>query len=83
MAKTAKLINTVSQGDDHFQQHYKLSDRGNVIVSQILGSFANETYIFPADDAGLITDYIEMEGSRRGIVTPENLLIELGYEVSK
>lgn len=79
--KTAKLIRTVSCGHDHFQQHYYLSDVGNVIVSQVYGEFAKETYIFPASDEGEITEWLEMKGSRKGSVTPHDLLIEIGYEV--
>lgn len=80
--KTAKLIQTVSQGDDHFQQHYNLSDVGDVVVSQIWGPYAFETYIFPCDKDGEITDFIEMDGSMRGNISPHDLLVHNGYVVS-
>lgn len=40
-----------------------------------------ETYIFPADSDGEVTSWGELDGSRKGLVTPDNLMRELGYKV--
>jgi len=40
-----------------------------------------ETYIFPADEKGEIVDWGELDGSQRGKVSHEHVLIEAGYEL--
>lgn len=53
-----------------------------VAVSQTNAPFSGwETYIFPADEDGHITAWGELPGSRRGYISPDDLLRELGYEV--
>jgi len=41
-----------------------------------------ETYIFPANKEGVIINYGELEGSRKGIIKPSALLRELNYVVN-
>ena len=52
-----------------------------VWVSQAapLGEWA--TYIFPANEAGELTDWGELDGSRKGNIDPDDLMRELGYRV--
>lgn len=50
-------------------------------VSQINVNSMWETYIFPADKNGKVTDWLELEGSRKGYITPDSLMRELGYTV--
>mgnify|MGYP003388807107 CR=1 FL=1 len=40
-----------------------------------------ETYIFPANETGEVTDWGELDGSRKGNVDPDDLMRELGYHV--
>ena len=42
-----------------------------------------ETYIFAADQAGNITDWMELEGSFKGAMDHEEALLGAGYEVSR
>ena len=52
-----------------------------VIVSAINNNFGIETYIFPANELGEITDWGELDGSQKGIVNPDRVLEDLGYEI--
>ena len=53
-----------------------------VWVSQANAIFTGwETYIFPADESGNVTDWGELDGSRRGYISPDGLMIELGYSI--
>ena len=53
-----------------------------VIVSQANVMFSGwETYIFPATPEGKVTDWGELPGSRKGYITPDDLLTILDYEV--
>ncbi len=40
-----------------------------------------ETYIFAADEVGTVTDWSELDGSRKGYITPDDLMREIGYEI--
>lgn len=53
-----------------------------VVVSSISGPYATECFIFPWDmEEDEVADWGELTGSRKGLVTPSELLRELGYEV--
>ncbi len=55
-----------------------------VVVSAISIAFdtgRSETYIFPSDAKGKVTDWGELEGSRRGTTSHSEILEEAGYEV--
>lgn len=52
-----------------------------VISSAVDNAFATETYLFPANPDGDVVDWMEMPGSRRGVVDPEYVLSELGYTI--
>lgn len=41
----------------------------------------NETLIFALDENFDVSDFQELEGSRRGMHNPESLMKELGYEI--
>ena len=54
-----------------------------VFVSQVNAMFSGwETYIFPADEKGEVIDWGELDGSRRGCISPDDLMIELGYSIA-
>ncbi len=62
---------------DQAQPKYEL-----VAVSQANVPFSGpETYIFPCDEDGEIIDFGELPGSRRGSISPDSLMRELGYNV--
>lgn len=52
-----------------------------VIVSKINNMYGRETYIFPADADGKVTDWLEMRGSMRGSHSHNEVLNGIGYEV--
>lgn len=53
-----------------------------VAVSQANALYSGwETFIFPCDENGEITKWGELPGSRRGYVSPDDLLRELGYTI--
>lgn len=41
-----------------------------------------ETYIFPGDEAGIITDFGELSGSQKGTLDHEAVLADLGYTIA-
>jgi hypothetical protein len=43
---------------------------------------STETYIFPADETGEITDWGELDGSMKGTLKHSEALREAGYEVA-
>lgn len=53
-----------------------------VCVSQV-NAFGTgyETFIFPADESGEVVSWGELRGSRRGYISPDALMSELGWEV--
>ena len=53
-----------------------------VVVSAVDHSFATETYIFPSDKEGTITNWGELDGSFKGGVDHERALRRAGYEVA-
>ena len=52
-----------------------------VWVSQAAPLGEWETYIFPCDSDGAVTDWFELDGSRKGNIDPDDLMRELGYKV--
>ena len=51
-----------------------------VVVSAVMATFSGpETYIFPADAEGNITDFGELDGSYRGGMSHEKALRDAGY----
>jgi len=98
--KTAHLIKDVSEHFRGKAQLFELSsditfrnDKNKkentpfVIVSQIKTmrtGMDGETYIFPADSKGKVLSWRELQGSTRGQVAPEKVLLELGnFHVDK
>lgn len=53
-----------------------------VIVSAVVADSGPETYIFPADESGKITDWLEMPGSFKGALDHVAALANAGYEVT-
>jgi hypothetical protein len=53
-----------------------------VIVSAAVVPFSGpETYLFPSNDAGEITDWGELSGSQKGTMSHRQVLEDLGYKV--
>ena len=53
-----------------------------VIVSAVDDHFANETFIFPADESGSVIDWGELDGSsRRRAISHRQALEDAGYNV--
>lgn len=52
-----------------------------VIVSKIQNMFGRETFIFPADADGKVSDWDEMPGSMVGNHSHNEVLNGVGYEV--
>jgi hypothetical protein len=91
MSKTATLIGRAAGSMAGDARHYRLSEplEGNeyVVVSAVehhVGFFPIiETYIFPADETGKVTNWGELFGSFKGDTNHEKALNGAGYEVSK
>jgi len=62
--------------DDQPVKHHRY-----VVVSAVVAYSGPETYIFPADEEGAITDWGELEGSFRGALNHEAALQGAGYDV--
>lgn len=63
------------EDDATFLIHY-------VIASSISGGiFGAETYLFPANEDGEITSWVELEGSQKGVTFHETVLNDIGYTV--
>lgn len=54
---------------------------GYVVVSKTSVLGPPETYMFPGNAHGEVTDWGELEGSRRGTWTHEEILEGIGYTV--
>ena len=55
-----------------------------IVVSQTNAFLIGwETYIFPADKNGKVQSWAELEGSRKGDISPDDLLREIGYLVKE
>ena len=54
-----------------------------VVVSAVVAYSGPETYIFPADKDGNITDWGELDGSYRGGMDHEAALANAGYTVTQ
>lgn len=53
-----------------------------VVASAVDGPFSGpETYLFPADDTGEITDWLELSGSQKGLVDCDEAIRSAGYRV--
>ena len=84
--KATKVLEQISESGAE-QKCYRLSesikvDDGKetnyVIVSAVVAYSGPETYIFPSNELGEITDYGELEGSFRGALNHEQALKGLG-----
>lgn len=78
--KTATLINSRVSESGAQQRTYKLSKpldgHSIVVVSAVNAPFSGpETYIFPGDEDGKVTDWGELDGSYRGGLDHEEALM--------
>lgn len=85
--KTAKLIKDNLEGFNGHAAFYELSEPldgiEKVIVSAVSDSHGYETYIFPADNDGDISDWGELEGSMKGTVSHAEVLGAVGYTITR
>ncbi len=55
-----------------------------VVASAVIALFSGpETYLFPADADGKVTDWIELEGSASGTQDHEEAIRNAGYKIAK
>ena len=87
--KTATLI-TIRPGMRGEDRLYRLSEplEGHefVLVSAIhvaFGTYPPETYIFPSNEAGTITEWSELPGSIQGVYDHAQALAGAGYELAR
>ena len=87
--KTATLI-TIKPWSRGEYRLYRLSEplKGHefVMVSAIyiaFGTYLPETYIFPSNEAGTITDWSELPGSIQGVYDHAQALAGAGYELAR
>lgn len=84
LSKLADFIRTCDNftGDARlFEVNPPHSGHDFVIVSKVNNGFAHETYIFPSNAAGEVTDWGELNGSTQGEVTHKQALENAGYGV--
>lgn len=91
MSKTATFVRKLDHGtgemrlyklDPPMEDEYVDGPIEHVVVSATIAMFTGaETYIFPADAEGEITDWGELDGSYRGGLDHEAALSGAGYEV--
>ena len=57
---------------------------GHVVVSSAFVMLSGpETYIFPSDEHGNVSSWLELEGSTRGNISHEDALENAGYRVTE
>ena len=92
MDKTATIIKDCLPGLVGHASLYRLSEplEGHefVVASavtidlSIIGRASEpETYLFPADESGAITDWLELPGSQKGTLEHADALRDAGYEI--
>ena len=86
--KTAKLIREKIKGFNGHANEYQLDPPLDghtfVIVSATVVPYSGpETYIFESDGNGVITGWMEMEGSFRGGLNHAEALENAGYEITR
>lgn len=82
MAEKATFIRDIT-GFTGDAKLYRTTDQGHVVVSATVVPFGGgpETYIFPADENGKVTDWGELDGSYKGGLDHATALLNAGYEV--
>ena len=58
-----------------------VSSYQHVVVSAVTVYGEPETYIFPANSEGEITGWGELPGSKKGTLSHEKVIMDLGYEI--
>lgn len=86
MKKIAKDLGRVNSTANGLQRLYKLNPpletHKFVVVSAVYAAYTGpETYIFPADEYGNVTSWIELDGSFRGDMDHETALKNAGYDL--
>lgn len=54
-----------------------------VVVSAVDNAYATETYLFGSNENGEVLNWLELEGSTRGVHDHQIALNEAGYEVNE
>lgn len=83
--KTAKFIKVLPNfsGTAHlFRMKPPLEGHEYVVGSAVVAPYTGpETYLFPSDETGKVTDWGELDASQRGTLDIEGVLGAAGYEV--
>ena len=78
----ARFIKDVSEMFQGTAILYRLESGDYIVASAAFVMFSGpETYLFKADENGKVTDWGELEGSRRGTLDIDSVMIEAGYEI--
>jgi hypothetical protein len=86
----ASDLGPVNKGAQGVQRLYRLNPvmlgwdgdaHEYVVVSAVQTILGPETYVFAADESGVITKWTELDGSYRGGLSHEEALRNAGYEV--
>ena len=99
MSKTAVMVREMGDDRPARQRLYRLSEpvkfrqwtddaeevktADYVVASAVVAFGVPETYLFPADENGVVLDWLELEGSFRGDLDHERAIRNAGYEVTK
>lgn len=78
-----RLISGVGQRAEVFKCKEGGSLPEYVVVSAVDSPYVYETYIFPSDENGTITDWMELDGSYKGGTDIDLALENAGYEVKR
>lgn len=82
ITKEAKFIKKADcVGDGELWEMSPPLEGSKFVVTSIAYAFQVETYIFPANEEGRITDWGELDGSEQGIGDHEVAIKNAGYEV--
>lgn len=79
--RTATLIRRTAPTRELYRCEPPLDGHSLVIASGVRNGFAHECYLFPADEAGNVTDWGELSGSIRGTVEAEDAFARAGYAI--
>ena len=80
VSKTAELIKHLNDRQRLYRLSEPLEGHEYVVVSAAVDMFGPETYIFPSNANGNVTDYLELDGSFKGAIDHAKALRRAGYQ---
>ena len=82
IAKFVKELEGWASDARLFELSPELEGNQFVVVSQVKAEFSGwETYIFSSDKNGRVDEFTEIGNSQRGVISHEDILKEIGYEI--